>query len=115
MTDGLVYPERPERWPLMADAEMFGDGRRLGEIRIRNISAEGLGGSGFDLRIGQPIAIRLNGIGLVPGRVIWSNGLVFGLCFDQSIDVSAFDVTGDLRGAENFAAGVAVHGSFHAT
>ena len=112
MAEQPNFPYRPPRTPLMADADLFRRGRHLGQIRIRNLSAEGLGGSGHSLIVDDDVQIRLNGIGVVSARVIWAEGQAFGLALAEKVAVDEFDVTGDMCGGTNFATNNADQGQF---
>ena len=56
-------------------------------LRIRNLSATGLGGDLVPGMIqGEVLILTLRGIGEIGGRVAWIAGSRFGRSFDQSID-----------------------------
>lgn len=112
MAEQRDFTYRPPRTSLMADADLFRSGRHLGQMRIRNLSAEGLGGSGYSLVVDDDVQVRLNGIGVVNARVIWTKGSVFGLALADKVAVDDFDITGDMSGGTNFATNNAVQGQF---
>lgn len=112
MAEQPNFPYRPPRKLLMADADLFRSGRHLGQMRIRNLSAEGLGGSGHSLMVDDNVQIRLNGIGVVNARVIWTKGPAFGLALAENVTVDEFEITGDMSGGTNFATNNVGQGQF---
>ena len=56
-------------------------------LRIRNLSAHGLGGDRVQGMVqGEVLILTLRGIGEVSGRVAWVAGSRFGFAFDHPID-----------------------------
>jgi hypothetical protein len=80
--------ERPKRTALLTKTELCGEQSTLGKVRVRNLSAKGLGGvTDAFLEPGQNISIVLRGIGSVSGHVAWVKGDKFGMEFDKTIDI----------------------------
>lgn len=56
-------------------------------LRIRNLSAHGLGGDRMPgMTQGEVLILTLRGIGEISGRVAWITGPRFGFTFDRPID-----------------------------
>ncbi|WP_337848255.1 PilZ domain-containing protein [Sphingomonas sp.] len=71
---------------LQAQARRPGDGEAM-TLRIRNLSAHGLGGDRVQgMTESEPLVLALRGIGEVSGRVAWVAGSRFGFVFDHAID-----------------------------
>lgn len=89
-----LYPYRPPRMPIFAYVDLFAGGIHLGAIQMRNLSARGLGASGFAFHQRKGLEVRLSGIGSIAARLAWNDGPHFGLEFEQEICVDAFDLGG---------------------
>ena len=56
-------------------------------LRIRNLSADGLGGDRVQgMTQGEVLILTLRGIGEISGRVAWIAGSRFGFVFDHPVD-----------------------------
>lgn len=61
-------------------------------LRIRNLSAQGLGGDRVQGMIqGEVLILTLRGIGEISGHVAWVADSRFGLSFDEPIDPALID------------------------
>ncbi len=96
------FPYRAPRRPLLAYADIFGGGRHIGAVQLTNLSEYGLGGSGLSFQHSETLQVQLSGIGQVNARLIWIDGVNFGLNFQDPICVDAFDLGGPNSGAEPF-------------
>lgn len=86
--------ERAKRTALLTKADLLRDGATVGTVRVRNMSASGLGGiSSVPLREGDAIEIVINGIGAIGGEVVWADGDRFGMRFDHEVDLGALKMS----------------------
>lgn len=84
--------ERAKRKSLLTKTALHTDSCR-GDARVRNLSANGLGGvTDITVKAGQELIIMLNGIGPVSGRVAWVKGKSFGMEFDEAIDLGRLEM-----------------------
>ena len=91
--------QRKNRTALLATAVILQDEAELATVRIRNLSAGGMGASGrTDLQPGDAVTARLKGIGDVPGQIAWKRGSRFGVQFERQIDPTELE-RGDLAAA----------------
>ena len=100
---------------MLAHVDIFAGGMHLGAIQLRNLSAGGMGGSGYSFGARERVDIQLSGIGKVGATLIWMSGAYFGLQFDREISVGAFDLAGPESGAEPFRNGSFAGGKFQVT
>lgn len=107
------FPYRAPRMPLLAYADVFGGGRHIGAVQLHNISAYGLGGNGLSYCYSETLQVQLSGIGQVNAKLIWIDGMNFGLKFDEKIRVDAFDLGGPNSGAQPFTLTQATAGLGH--
>jgi hypothetical protein len=74
---------------------------RLGrcEIRIRNISRNGIGARSRTAmpEIGERLFVTINEIGEIEGTVRWVRGDQFGVLLDSELDAALFDRSADER------------------
>jgi hypothetical protein len=72
---------------MLLQATMEIDGGPPVPLRVRNLSAGGLMGEGGPkLSIGQPVSVELRNVGLVKGKIAWTEQARFGIAFDTPID-----------------------------
>ncbi|QLC23636.1 hypothetical protein HFP57_00395 [Parasphingopyxis algicola] len=109
------YPYRPPRTPIVAYVDLFAGGMHLGAIQMRNLSARGLGASGFAFHQRKSLEVRLSGIGQIRARLAWHMGPHFGLEFQDEICVEAFDLGGPSSVFEPLAHGEPGAGWAHCT
>ena len=107
------FPHRPARMPLLAYADVFGGGRHLGAVQMTNLSEYGMGGVGISFRHSDTLQVQLSGIGQVDAKLIWIDGVNFGVKFDEKICVEAFDLGGPNSGAQPFTLTQATAGTGH--
>ncbi|MBY8823765.1 PilZ domain-containing protein [Sphingomonas colocasiae] len=89
--DGQSREPRTSR--LLACDMRLQDGAVL-RIRVRNISAGGLGGrADAPVDAWQPVEVMLPGIGAVAGKIAWVRQDQFGVQFDRPIDPAKALVT----------------------
>jgi len=86
-------PERSQRKALLSIAHCTRGNGETVSIRVRNLSATGLGGSASDpLSRDERVRVDIKGIGEIEGHVAWTRGLNFGMAFDQRVDAGRFEV-----------------------
>jgi hypothetical protein len=81
-------PERAKRDSLLLFAEVIREtGEPMGKAKVRNLSATGLMADfDFAFLVDDRLVFDLRGIGPVPGRVVWGEGMRAGVAFDRGID-----------------------------
>ncbi len=86
-TSGLAKRELG-RDSLFLQAQLrFMDGKELGAVRVRNLSAGGLMAEAAVLtKRGDPVELELRNIGWISGHVAWVAEGRFGIAFDHPID-----------------------------
>ena len=85
--DPLPKPSAPDHRAGRRGSVLLQPQARSVTLRIRNLSATGLGGDLVPGMIqGEVLILTLRGIGEIGGRVAWIAGSRFGRSFDQSID-----------------------------
>lgn len=71
------------------------DGREIGKLRVRNLSATGLmADCEYPVAAGSIIICNLRGLGDVPGTVAWARNGRIGVAFDHGIDPQMTRKTG---------------------
>ncbi|MBC2777487.1 hypothetical protein [Parasphingopyxis marina] len=85
---------RDDRKSLLAKAPLFQDGVEIASLRIRNLSAFGVGGvTSIPLEKGMVLTVRLQGIGDIPARVAWARGDKAGFQLRQRIEAEALKLS----------------------
>ena len=87
------HDDRAKRTSLLAKTALRDEAGGREDARIRNLSEKGLGGvTKMRLDPGQNVTVMLQGIGSVPGRIVWTRGKSFGMEFADPIDLDQLHV-----------------------
>lgn len=90
--DDFVEQRSGPRDRVLLVAEFQVGDERLGPVRVRNISAGGLMAEHAEpLARGTPVAVEVNGLGWISGRIAWSAEGRVGVGFDHPVDPSKAD------------------------
>ena len=83
----LRHERGDPRDSMLLQATMRIDGGASIALRVRNLSAGGLMGEGGpSLVVGQPVSVELRNVGVVRGKIAWTEQSRFGIAFDSPID-----------------------------
>ena len=80
--------KRTQRKSLLTTATFAHDGGGVISVRVRNLSACGLGGvASTPLTMNESYAVELKGVGAVRGTIVWVSGARFGMRFDEEVSL----------------------------
>lgn len=89
MDTNKALTERGYRSPRILRTELIGESGESYPCIIRNLSSQGLGGSGCKgVYVGMRISVILPVVGAVSGRISWARGDQFGAELNEELDPS---------------------------
>lgn len=76
---------RRDRLLLMAELQVEGE-TIFRQVKVRDLSESGMKAEGCSLARGTLVKVRFKQLGMISGKIAWSEDSLFGVQFDMNID-----------------------------